>query len=304
MTTTATTTSARGVPSSVFGDPAFWWAALAYSLFSANEVLTKWLYVQEPHLGGLSVAFLRTVFAALTFTMLVLVNRERLPAGPGAWRAVLLFGVSSAASTYCFNASLTYLDYPATGAAIITMSPLILGIFGSIRLRRALSTPEWAALILGACGVGIFFADSLLRERGALGIVLMLVSALLWSIYPAFAGPRGSTLGMYAAVFWVGTALLGAVSLPTLGMPQTIPGWLALAVLGIFILGISTFGCVKAFALPGGLRWAKLNYAKPAISVLLTLLVFGAAPTAENLAGTLVITLALLLPTIWQRVRR
>ncbi|MFC0616722.1 EamA family transporter [Deinococcus budaensis] len=223
-----------------------------------------------PALGAAGTTALRVTLAA---ALLSLIFRPRLrELSPGAWRAVVPYGVALGLMNLTFYLSLTRLPL-GLAVTLEFVGPLVLALVLSRRLTDLL----WVAL----AGLGIVLIAPHGGGEGSLdlpGAGLALTAGAFWALYILAGGAVGRRVPGVTGVV-AGMLVAAAVTLP-FGIAQAGPGLLAPAAL---LAGLAV--AVLSSALPYTLEMAALR-ALPArvFGVLMSL-----EPAIAALSGLLLL---------------
>lgn len=250
-------------------------------------------------LGELSVyqlAFWRIVLSAaiLSPTLLGWDGWRTLPWG----RLVLFAALSLIGFTLTHILSLTLLS-PISVATVVGIAPLCLILLDSLAQRRRPGRLALLASVVGLAGLGFLtFERGGLALSSALGVLLAVLSATLWSLYPVFGQSLGREVGHHARAFGL-MNLVGAPLLllaPWMGPPAppaSLGGWLVVIYLAVVVsLGLVAF--MRAIALAGA-EVGVVQYSKPGWTALLATQLFGEAFTPAMAAGMLLVVAASIL---------
>lgn len=261
--------------------------------YSTVELATK---VGLRELSVYQLAFWRIALSALILSPTLL--------GWDGWRALpwlrlaLFAALSLIGFTIAHILSLTLLS-PISVATVVGIAPLCLIALDSAAKRR---WPRRLALLASVAGlVGLCF---LTFERGglafesALGVLLAVLSAMLWSLYPAFGESLGRSAGHHARAF----GLMNLVSVPLFllmpwaglpAAPASLTGWLVVIYLAVVVsLGLVAF--MRAISLAGA-EVGVVHYSKPGWTALLATQLFGEPFTPAMAAGMALVVAASIL---------
>lgn len=262
--------------------------------YSTVELATK---IGLSELSVYQLAFWRIVLSAaiLSPTLLGWKNWRTMP-----WGLLLIFSACSLIGfTVTHILSLTLLS-PISVATVVGIAPICLILLSSLRERRR---PGW--LVVFSSALGLVGLCVLTFERGglafgsALGVLVALLSSVLWSLYPALGGALASAAGHNARAFGlmnlVGVPLLLLLS-PWLGAvdaPGTLRGWLVVLYLALVVsLGLIVF--MRGLALAGA-EVGVLHYSKPGWTALLATQLFGETFTPAMAIGMVLVLAASIL---------
>jgi inner membrane transporter RhtA len=186
----------------------------------SGAVVAKQIF---PIIGPLGTAALRLFFAAIILAGVL--RPWRHPLGPGAWRAVLIYGVSLGGMNSLFYAAIDRIPLGVATALEIT-GPLAVAIFSSRRLIDYL----WIAL----AGVGLLLLLPIRPDTGLdpLGAAYALGAGVCWAIYIIFGKRAGAEHGVQTTALGliIATICVLPIALAQLGMAIFSPTILLLAI--------------------------------------------------------------------------
>ncbi|GAA4617561.1 DMT family transporter [Saccharopolyspora hordei] len=238
------------------------------------------------------MALLRLAVAAAALSVLVGLTTRGAPRVPRSGRTLLLIAVYAvlwlAGYTVVLNAAELHID-AGTAALLVNTAPLLIAFGAGLFFGEGVS----AVLVLGslvALGGLSLIAFGSPGHRDGLGVLLCLVAAVLYAagVLVQKAALRGVD-GLIA--IWLGCLVATAVLLPW--TPQLLDELAAAPLsaiagtvyLGLFptAIGFTTYSYALRRIEAG--RLSTTTYAAPAVSVLLSWLLLGEAPTVQALAG-------------------
>ena len=173
--------------------------------------------------------------------------------------------------------------------AILAVTPLLVTALSVPLLGERVGVRRWSA-------VGVAFIGMLVILRPGLGVmqpvtVLVLLAALMWSLYLILTRLAGRTAPPEVSLFWLavtGLAVLSAVVPFFWRVPTNATDWALLflvAVLGI----IGHFCLIKAFQMAEASVLQPYTYAGLIGSIVVGYVVFGDFPDLPTLVGALII---------------
>lgn len=268
----------RYSPTTVAPELLFIAAAVSQYLGAALAVL---LFDRVPAAG---VALLRVVSAAV---VLLAWRRPRLREGREDWVWIVPFGLALALMNLSFYLAIARIPV-GTAVAIEFAGPIAVAAFGSRRRR------DWVALAIGTAGV-LLVADARLTHHGA-GVALALLAGVFWAGY-IVAGHRVAKAGGVDALALA--MLVGAIAIAPFTAGKTGPAF-ADPLLLAAVVGVGLLSSVVPYAidqvtlrrLPRH-RFALMLAVLPATAAVVGSIVLGQLPTLGELAGILLVTVAI-----------
>jgi drug/metabolite transporter (DMT)-like permease len=188
-----------------------------------------------------------------------------------------------------------------TTAWIVATTPVFMALLGWLVLKEKLRVVQSFGILLAFAGVLLVVSDGNLAsislgKFGAPGDVLILISAVNWSVFSALsrrglkAYPAGLMIFYVMTFGWLFTsvAFVGGgrfTELPALSLE----GWLGVTFLGVFCSGLAYIAWYDALqALSTAVTGAFL-YIEPLIAMVVAFFVLGEAITAASLLGGAII---------------
>lgn len=258
--------------------------------FGVMPVLTKVVYDDgaEP-VGVLAVRF---AVAAAVLQALARTRREVRPTGRTLALLAGLGGVGYVGQALCYffaleriSAGLTALLLYVYPALVVVLAALVLGD----RPRRL----AVGCVVVATLGTALTIGP--VTGGQVSGVLLGLAAALVYAVY-ILVSSRVAGVGPFATAAWVLTAssvVMGTIALATgPRLPSTVTAWLAL--LGVALIGtvvaVTTF--FAALALLGPSDTAVVSTVEPVVSIAVAALVLGERLGPLQLAGGVVVLLA------------
>ncbi len=274
----------------------------AAALFSTGGAAIK-----ACSLGGVQVAGLRSLFAALAF--LLFVRRAR------AWptRSEWLVGLAYAATLVLFvlankatTAANTIFLQSTAPVYILLASPFLLGE----RIRRR----DVAFLLVMAGGLALFFVDeadeSATAPRPMLGNLLALASGVAWAGTVMGLRSLGRRAGSTTSRGGLGAVLAGNLLSFLATTPFLFPcepagaqDWLILVYLGVFQIALAYLFVTSALGVLSAFEASVLLLIEPVLNPLWAWIVHGERPGTWALIGGAVLVLATTARTLFDARR-
>jgi len=269
-------------------------AALAAVLWGANFNLSKPVLAD---MHPLTAAAARFLIAALVMAAVALASGARPPfrrhgrayfllglVGIGGFNLMFFYGMQSTSAV--------------NGALIMATNPLVTALLAVPLLGEQPSRRHMMALPVALAGVSAVLLGGGAGLALAPGDALMLGANLAWALYNVLVRrlmPPGSGIANTAGVMVMGALVLSAAAVAA-GAPVTLPGPTAAAALAAMAIG----GTVLAYlfynagikALGAGRTALFLNLVP--VSAMAIAAIGGAPPTALQLTGGAITTLAVL----------
>lgn len=231
----------------------------------------------------------RLVFGSLTLGVIALWYRRPLPRGRGLVMVATYGVLWFAGYTVILNAAERHLD-AGTAAMLVNLAPILVAVAAGLFLGEGFPRPLVVGILVAFAGVAIIAAAGIGGHSDGLGIVLGIVTALLYSAGVLTQKVALRTVDPVSATC-IGCVVGTVVLTPFL--PQAIGEFsrasegaiAAVAYLGIFPTAIAFTLWAYALTRTSAGRLASTTLAVPAIVVLMSWIVLGEVPTAFALIG-------------------
>lgn len=273
-------------------------------LLIAGGVLlgTIGIFVQEAGQHPLVTVWFRCVFGALALLLWGLATGRmgELRLKGRSWWVVCATGC-----LMILNWALFFAAIPRTSIAVATVvfhiQPVWVIVFGALFLREAVSPSQWVATLVALCGLvlttGLVDEMQLVASGGSeyvLGLLMCLGSSLTYAAVTLLAKTE-QVVSSFALALWqcvVGTVALVWVPF-VFGWPEQASAWGWLAGLGVLHTGLAydvLFAGMARLALG---KIAVLQFVYPLTAVLVDWCVYGRTLSSVQLAGVVLMALAL-----------
>ena len=272
--------------------------ALAVFLFSVSPILVR-LASDAP---ALSIAGMRTVFAALVVFPVALVRRRAELAGFN-WRDWLLITVAGIllALHFIFWIKALYFTSVSSASVLVASSPIVLAILSYVFLKERLSRVVIFSIIGGVAGavlLGIGDRDAEMSvSNPVLGNALALSAACFFSVYFVIGRvvrQKVSWLGyvgpLYLVVALTSACVLWIDGSPILGFDPRIYLLCLVMGLGPQIVGHGSFNYAVKYLSPTLLGLFGLM--EPVGATLYAWILFSEVPSLLSFAGTGILLLS------------
>lgn len=205
----------------------------------------------------------------------------------------------------------------STTAWIVATSPVFIAILGWLALKESLRPLQILGILLATAGVLLVVSNGnpaslSLRQFGAPGDILILISAFNWAIFSILSRHGLQNHPATRMMFWVmllGWLMTNILFLPSNGLGEIATfssrGWASLIYLGVFTSGLTYIAWYDALkSLPAAQTGAFL-YIEPPVSVIVAAIVLGEAITWAAMLGGAIILLGVWLVTTekWNKHR-
>lgn len=273
-------------------------ALFAVIVWGASFVATK---VALQDISPVTIVWLRFLMGVAILGMAVGLRRQfRLPEKK-EWPYFALLGFLGITFHQWLQSNGLQTSEAGTTAWIVSTTPVFMALLGWFLLRERLGWIKNLGILLAFMGVLVVVSkgdlDSITVGRfGAPGDVLILISAVNWSVFSALSrrGLRAhpaSLMMFYVMSFgWLFTSGLFVL---TGGLAEignlSLNGWLGVAFLGIFCSGLAYIAWYDALKALTTAQTGVFLYIEPLVAVVVAFFVLGEPISAASLAGGAVI---------------
>ena len=185
----------------------------------------------------------------------------------------------------------------ALGSLVTASSPILIALLGALVLKEHVPTRRWLAIGIAFVGVVVIVGTPAPGKDTALGVLLLLVAAVCWSIYTI-----GSTslLTRYSALTVVTIACtVGAItSLPFASiaylharhpLPMNLAGWGEVLYISVIGMALAFFLWVWGFKHDSASRGGVLLLFQPLVGIVLGIVLLGETVSIGTLLGAVLV---------------
>lgn len=291
------------------------YVAGAIVLFSTIEVVSK--YLQSGSTGGVAVgsaqvATLRFLIGAASILLLVPLRGQQRPvivaARESGLSLTILGAVGVFVTFFLFHEGVDRTSASAA-AVIFSMNPVFTALVAAVALRERLGMAGWLGVLTGLLGVFAAVTDfdfhGIFSRGDFLGGMMVLGSALSWSVYTVYGKKYSQRYGSLAVSFLTmatGALLLAALVTLKGGWGEMASygprAWWWLLYLGAVTVGLGYFLYFEGMRRVPASRGASLFYLKPVLAILFAHVLLGERITYGLLAASLLVACGILLVTL------
>jgi drug/metabolite transporter (DMT)-like permease len=230
-----------------------------------------------------AIAGARSAVAALLFLVVL-----RKPKWTGS--SAQIGGAVAYAATVILFVSATKMTTAANAILLQYTAPVYVALFGAWFLKERTSRADWVTVTVVIGGMALFFLDDL-TPGNLLGNIMAMLSGISFAALALCLRKQKNDSPLESVLF--GNILTALVSLPFLfSQPQlNLPGWTAVAVLGIFQLGLSYILYTTAVRYVTALDAILIPVVEPVLNPIWVLLFIGEIPGPWALTGGVVVLL-------------
>jgi drug/metabolite transporter (DMT)-like permease len=271
------------------------YVGVAVFFFSTSAIFIRWAGA----LASYEITFWRLAIAAAALGLAAILRRQCWDIPRRQWGRFIAFGLV-AALHFLFYAAAVRFTTIAHALAIVYTAPIFVAILSALFLHETLSRRRWLGIVVAVVGVAILAGfQPQATPSMLLGDLLALGSALTYGLYSVIgrAQRHQSSLLTYAFTVY-GVAALW--SLAPAALSFTPHGYTTASVLSLLALGLLPLALGHTLY-NAALRHTNATYAniiamlEVAGAILLGVLFLGEIPAANEMAGTLVTLIGVLL---------
>jgi drug/metabolite transporter (DMT)-like permease len=254
------------------------------------------VFIKSLELPPVVIAFYRSIFASLFFSLLVTRSGWGLS-------VPLLVSVASYTATMSFFVWANKLTTAANAIVLQYTAPIFVFLFICLWFREPISRSNLLTLLFGMVGVTIIFYGSR-GQQDLQGVTVALFSGIVFSIYMVnlrfLKGINPLALTFVNNLVCSLALLPLTVSQLALSMDQL----LALAAMGVVQLGIPYFLFSKGLESIPLQEASLIVLVEPVLNPVWVVLIVGEVPSVTTLVGGGIILFSLALRYLWLLIRR
>jgi drug/metabolite transporter (DMT)-like permease len=216
--------------------------ALSAALYGTNAIFARICY--NAGANPITFLFIRYLIASPIMFLILMARGSTIPRGKLLLSLALIGGIGLAGSSLCFY---TAIHFAPVNLIIIIfyMNPTIVTLLSAVFLKQPITHIKIVAILLTV--VGILFVIGIDSGGYLLGIILAIVTAILYSLFLIFGSLSIQKAGPFSAstVIILSSTLIYGVVMGTHGpqWPMNISGWLMILASALFstVLGLIMF---------------------------------------------------------------
>ena len=279
---------------------------LAAVCYGANPLGAVILYRQGYTTGN--VLLYRFGFAAAILAVSIAVRRCAFWPKRGEWVVVASLGLLFAVSSLTFYESFRVMDV-GIACTLLFVYPILTAVIMALFYRERLTLPTVAAIAIALGGIAFLSLGGGEHRVGALGVTLVIVSALTYAIYIVVVNRTHLTMPVSTMTFWVlvfcgmGLAVWStfADGISAFRMPHGGTAWLASVFLAIVPTLLSLVFMTYSSRLLGATPTAILGALEPLTAVFVGVVAFQEAFTLRLAVGLVLVLSAVMLVLVRRR---
>jgi drug/metabolite transporter (DMT)-like permease len=286
-------------------------AIFAVVVWGGSFIATK---VVLRDISPVTIVWLRFSMGVVILGLAVAVRKQFSPLGRNEWLYFALLGFLGITFHQWLQSNALQTSEASTTAWIVATTPVFMALLGWIALKERLGLMKIAGILLAFLGVLLVVYDGKLaaislRSFGKPGDILILISAVNWTVFSVISRPglkrHQATLMMFyiMALGWVFTSILffmGPIfsdsanpfvrrflAGPGFGdiFNLTSNGWIGTLFLGIFCSGLAYIAWYDALQALSTAQTGVFLYIEPLVAVVVAFLILGEPITLASLVG-------------------
>lgn len=271
--------------------------AVAAATYGMNPLFTLPLY--NVGMTADSVLFFRYLFAIPLLAIMIVARGRSFEVSGRQLATLIIMGLVVAFSSLGLFLSYNYMD-AGIASTMLFVYPIMVAVIMAAMFRERLSAITIACIALALTGIAMLYKGGGDATLSFTGTMLVMASALSYAIYIVAVNKTGlrnvATLTVTFYVLLFGLSLF-AVRLAITGVVQVPPAdrwylWGCVAALAIFPTAISFLCTTAAIQYIGSTPTAILGALEPVTAVFFGVLVFGEVLTVRDIAGLIMIVVA------------
>ena len=270
----------------------------AVIVWGASFIATK---VALADISPITIVWLRFAMGVLILGLVVALRRQFALPDKNEWGYFALLGFLGITFHQWLQSNGLVTSEASTTAWIVATTPVFMALLGWLVLKERLDWLRNFGILLAFAGVLVVVSDGDLASIsigrfGAPGDVLILISAVNWSVFSALsrrglrAYPAGLMMFYVMASGWIFTTLL---FIPTKGFSEiprlSTDGWTGVLFLGVLCSGLAYIAWYDALQALSSAETGVFLYIEPLVAVVVAAIVLGEPITWASLFGGAVI---------------
>ena len=270
----------------------------AVVVWGASFIATK---VALAYASPITIVWLRFAMGVVILGVAVVLRRQFTLPNKNEWGYFALLGFLGITFHQWLQSNALVTSEASTTAWIVATTPVFMALLGWLVLKEGLGWVTISGILLAFTGVLVVVSDGditsiSIREFGAPGDVLILISAVNWAVFSTLSR-RGlksypaSLMMFYVMSFgWVFTSFLFIPSEGLSEIPRlTVNGWIGILFLGIFCSGLAYIAWYDALQALSAAQTGVFLYIEPLVAVAVAAIVLAEPVTWASLLGGAVI---------------
>lgn len=273
-------------------------ALFAVIVWGASFIATK---VALRELSPVTVVWLRFSMGIVILGFAVAVRKQFSLLNKSEWAYFALLGFLGIAFHQWLQSNGLQTSEAGTTAWIVSTTPVFMALLGWVVLREHLAWLKIIGILLAFVGVLLVISDGdfssiALRSFGQPGDILILISAVNWSVFSVLSRRGLKAYPATLMMFYVMLFGWGFTSMLFMGTQDfseinnlTFNGWMGMAFLGIFCSGLAYIAWYDALKALSTAQTGVFLYIEPLVAVIVAFFILSEAITVASLIGGAII---------------
>jgi drug/metabolite transporter (DMT)-like permease len=246
--------------------------AISAAAFGTLAVFGRFLYADG--LDTFTMLFLRFGFAALLMSVILMVRKEKFPAGKILWQLVGMGGLGYEGQSFSY---LSAIKYASAGlvALLLYLYPMFVFILSVVVLREKVTWIQIVALILALTGTALTVDP---KGGQLLGSLFSISAALIYSVYIIVGTnvmKHVSAVQSSTVIFASAGAVYGLLTIMNgVHLPASNTGWINIVGIVLVATVIPVVAFLAGLERIGPTNAAMLSTLEPVVTVLLAAWIF------------------------------
>ncbi len=259
-------------------------AVSAVVIWGASFIATKVVLRDIP---PVTVVWLRFSMGVVILGIAVAMRKQFSRLNRNEWLYFAVLGFLGITFHQWLQSNALQTSEASTTAWIVSTTPVFMALLGWIVLNEKLSWMKISGILLAFIGVLLVVYDGnlgaiSLRSFGKPGDILILISAVNWTVFSVLSRPglkqHPATLMMFYVMSfgWVFTSILffATQNISEIGN-LTIDGWIGILFLGVFCSGLAYIGWYDALKALSTAETGVFLYIEPLVAVVVAFFILG-----------------------------
>ncbi|MEO8355074.1 MAG: DMT family transporter [Chloroflexota bacterium] len=269
-------------------------ALFAVVVWGASFIATK---VALREISPVTVVWLRFSMGIVILGFAVAIRKQFSLLNKSEWAYFALLGFLGIAFHQWLQSNGLQTSEAGTTAWIVATTPVFMALLGWVVLREHLAWMKIIGILLAFVGVLLVISDGdfssiALRSFGQPGDILILISAVNWSVFSVLSRRGLKAHPATLMMFYVMLFGWGFTSILFIGTQDfseikhlTFNGWMGMAFLGIFCSGLAYIAWYDALQALSTAQTGVFLYIEPLVAVIVAFFILSEAITVASLIG-------------------
>lgn len=262
--------------------------------FGAAAIFARFAY--EAGTNPTTLMFLRFGIASVCMIFIMLVRGIRFPRGRVVFGLVLMGAVGYVGQSFCYFTALT-LTSAGLVALLLYLYPALVTMLAVLILKEPISKLKITALVFALAGTVLTIGPS--GGGKPLGIILSLGAAFIYSVYILVGSKiirQGTAIQSSTVIITSAAVVYGCIiAIQGASFPTTFSGWASASGVALISTVVAIVTFLAGLERVGPTNAATLSTIEPITTVTLATLVLNETITPPQIAGGLMILLAVIL---------